>query len=714
MRSCCLTILLWVISLHAWTADAPPTTDSRPVEDRYGSARVIDAYRWLEDDSPPASVWVQRQNSYARSVLDALPDRAAIRSAMKDLQFGQDVAYFDLSWRGNSYFALKQAPPKEQPLLVALADPDDLSSEHPVVDPNAMDERGGTSINWYNPSPDGRFVAVSISSDNSERGNVHVFDAASGKPLADIVQRVHYATAGGSLAWLADSSGFLYTHYPRPGERPTADEDFYQQVYSHRLGTPTSQDRYELGKTFPRIAETQLSAGRDGWLFARVTNGDQRRYRFYARSPDGRWSQFISENDQISQVAPTDGHALLLLSLKAARGEVLKLNLLASRPDEIRKAALFAPEPAKAAITRILTARAEIGSDVYLIEANGGPEQVAIYSVQGQPKGFLPLPPVSALNDYVLTDDGNAIFCVSSYQAANRCYRQNEPQRPLAISETSTVNLSDLDVIRETAISKDGTRVPMTILHRRGLPLRPDTPTIMTGYGEFNGERPGFDPNERISLDAGVTWVDTNIRGGSDYGMAWHRDGELLNKQHSFDDFIACAERLIELGYTSPAHLVIEGSSAGGLLMGAAMTQRPDLFKAVAANVGIYDMLRVERESNGQFNTTQYGTVRIPKQFQALYAYSPYHHVIDGVRYPDALLLTGATDAHVSPMHSRKMVARLQAVANGQSLILLRTSATDGHGLNTAFSEEIEQEADILSFEFSELGVRYPAIAPPH
>jgi prolyl oligopeptidase len=267
-----------------------------------------------------------------------------------------------------------------------------------------------------------------------------------------------------------------------------------------------------------------------------------------------------------------------------------------------------------------------------------------------------------------------------------------------------------MEVTREFATSRDGTQIPFTILHRRGVPLNHATPTIMTGYGGFGlSEEPAFDVGQRILLDAGVSWVDTNIRGGGDYGEAWHRAGSLLDKQHTFDDFIACAERMIELGYTSPEHLVIEGSSEGGLLMGAAMTQRPDLFKAVVSDVGLYDMLRAEQSPNGVFNTTETGTVANVDQFHALYAYSPYHHVHDGSAYPDALFLIGAVDPRVDPMHSRKMVARLQAAEGGKGMVLLRASSSDGHGTHTAFSEQVEQDADILAFEFRELGVQLPS-----
>ncbi len=316
--------------------------------------------------------------------------------------------------------------------------------------------------------------------------------------------------------------------------------------------------------------------------------------------------------------------------------------------------------------------------------------------------------------DIVPQADG-VVYGVTRFDAPDAWYRVDmahpEVMHSLPMTSKSNVDLSDMDVIREFAVSKDGTKIPFTLLHKKGAPLNAATPTILTGYGGFaENELPSFDPNQRILLDAGVTWVDANIRGGGEYGEDWHRLGSLTHKQNGIDDFIACAQRLMQLGYTSPDHLVIQGSSEGGLLMGAALTQRPDLFKAVVSDSGLYDMLRTELGANGEFNATETGSIRIPEQFRALYAYSPYQHVQEGTRYPDALMLSGAIDARVDPMQSRKMIARLQAMQNGHGLALLRISASDGHGNNTTFSEEMEQEADMLAFAFSELGVSYPPV----
>ena len=279
--------------------------------------------------------------------------------------------------------------------------------------------------------------------------------------------------------------------------------------------------------------------------------------------------------------------------------------------------------------------------------------------------------------------------------------------------ETSPVKFDDAEVVREFAISKDGTRVPINIIHRKGLRLDGSNPTLLEGYGGYGVNLTPYFLGSfgRTWLDQGGVYVIANLRGGGEYGEEWHQAGNLTRKQNVFDDFIACAEHLIKRKYTSPAHLAILGGSNGGLLMGAALTQRPDLFRAVVSFVGIYDMLRVELDPNGAFNTTEFGTVKDPSQFQALYAYSPLHHVKDGTAYPAILFLTGENDHRVNPLNSRKMTARLQAANTSDHPILLRTSSNAGHGFGTALDEQIEEETDMFSFLFDQQGVQYTAPA---
>ena len=263
-------------------------------------------------------------------------------------------------------------------------------------------------------------------------------------------------------------------------------------------------------------------------------------------------------------------------------------------------------------------------------------------------------------------------------------------------------------MVREYAVSKDGTKVPMSVLRRKGTKLDGNNPTLLTGYGGYGISRvPGFRAGLRVWLDQGGVWAEANLRGGGEYGEAWHKAGYRTHKQNVFDDFAACARHLIELKYASPQRLAIEGGSNGGLLMGAMVTQHPELFRAVVSHVGIYDMMRFEQHPNGAFNVTEYGSIKDPEQFKALYAYSPYQHVKDGTPYPAVFLLTGANDGRVGPAYSRKFAARLQAATSSKNPVLLLIQSDSGHGIGGNLSTAIEEAADVYAFLFEQLGVKY-------
>ena len=702
---------------------APPAAPTRPVVDAYHGVRVVDDYRWLEDWNDPAvQAWSAAENAYARSVLDALPGREAIRARLTELYKAAGASHSELRWAGGTLFAIEDQPPKEQPFLVTATGPDDLAGERVLVDPNALDAKGGTSIDWYEPSPDGKLVAVSLSMQGSERGSAHVYEVATGKELGDPVPGVNGGTAGGSLAWAPDSSGFYYSRYPRPGERPAADLAFYTQVYFHALGTSPDRDRYEVGKDFPKIGEIKLRTSRDGrWVLAVVQNGDGGQCALHLRSPQGAWSRLAGFDDGVSEAAFGPAGALYLLSRAGApNGKILRLPLRPGRKVRLAEAKVVVRESAAAAIqfgfeqpdTLIVSA-----SRLYVVDEIGGPEQVRIFDLHGKPAGKLPVPEVAAVDEVVPLDGDRVLYSIRTYLEPKAWYSYagagSSPPGKLPISSTSAVSFADVEVVREAGISRDGTRVPLNILRRKGIPLDGKNPTLLTGYGGFDrSSTPFLATSYRLWLDVGGVVAVANLRGGGEYGERWHRAGRLLHKQNVFDDFIASAERLIQLGYTTPARLVIQGGSNGGLLMGAAMTQRPDLFRAVVSHVGIYDMLRLELQSNGQFNVTEYGTVKDPAQFKALYAYSPYHHVKDGTAYPPVLFMTGANDPRVDPSNSRKMTARLRAAEGGKGLVLLRTSATSGHGVGTALSERVEQSVDTYSFLLDQVGMSYPPPAP--
>jgi prolyl oligopeptidase len=698
LRSLLLAVL--ISARFSCAQSSPPVAPKHPVVDYYHGVAVTDDYRWLEDwSNPQTRAWSDAENAYARRYLDALPGRDRIKEQIRDLISKPSASFRTLRRRSGTLFAIRFQPPKQQPFLVTLASVDDPSSARTILDPAQLDPTGHTAIDFYVPSLDGKYVAVSLSKGGSESGNLSVYETSTGKALADAIPRVNGGTAGGSVAWNADSSGFYYTRYPRPGERPAADLDFYQQVWFHRLGASASADQYSLGKDFPRIAEISLrSAERGGYILATMANGDGGEFAHYLLGPNGKWIQLARLADQVkSAYFGTDGFLYLLSRKNAPKGKVLKLPL--ADPDLARATTVI--DESDISIEQIVPAQ----DLLYLSAINGGPSIVRIYDTNGKPQGEIPLEANSAV--YSMLRDGQAglLFQATSYVTPVAWYRFDPRSRKVsrtALRESAAVDYSDIEVSREFAVSKDGTKVPLTILRKKGTPLNSDNPALLTAYGGYAiSLQPYFDPTLRPLFDRGVVYAVANLRGGGEYGEQWHLAGNLTHKQNVFDDFTACARSLVDRHYTKPSRLAIKGGSNGGLLMGAAFTQHPELYAAVVSKVGIYDMLRVELSPNGAFNVTEFGTVKEADQFRALYAYSPYHHVVDGTQYPAILFTTGANDPRVDPMNSRKMTARLQA-SGTRKPVLLRTSGNSGHGIGTALNEKIDELADIYSFLFAQ------------
>jgi prolyl oligopeptidase len=603
-------------------------------------------------------------------------------------------------------------PPAQQPVLVRLSSLEPPALSRPVVDPNTLNTNGTTAIDWYVPSLDGRLVAVSLSEGGSEQGTLHFFDVETGKKLADEIPRVQYPTGGGSAAWTADGTGVFYTRYPHEGERQEADVNFYQQIWFHRLGSPISEDKLELGKDFPRIAEIELETSEDGqWVLASVANGDGGDFEHYVRNASGRWHQITRFEDGIKVVRiGRDGALYLLSRQRAPKGKILRLALDQLGPGSTSSDALLAR--AKLIVPEgqgVIQELAPSDHGLYVDDLVGGPSTLGYFAGPRSSAREISVLPISAVSGLQSWRADDLVFGNVSYLVPFAWFSFNPAEKTpkrTALYMTSPVSFEDIEVVREFAVSKDGTKVPLNILRRKGLELNDKNPTILYGYGGYGvSMTPAFDSTRRVWFDAGGVYVVANLRGGGEFGEAWHKAGNLTQKQHVFDDFIASAEYLIQHKYTSPARLAVEGASNGGLLMGAFLTQRPDLARAVVSRVGIYDMLRIELDPNGQFNTTEFGTVKNLEQFRALYAYSPYHHVRNGVKYPAVLFATGDNDGRVNPAQSRKMTARLQAATASNSPILFRSTASAGHGIGTALKVRIAEQADILSFLFDQLGI---------
>jgi len=663
---------------------------------------VEDPYQWLEkDDDPEVKAWSNAQNQRTRQYLDKLPDRAAIERQLTEWYAKTSPSYFSLISRPGTLFAMKFQPPKQQPLLVTLTSADDLKSEKVVLDPNVLDAKGTTAIDWFVPSLDGKHVAISLSKGGSEDGTLHFYETATGKALPDTIAHVQYPTAGGSAAWNNDGTGIYYTRFPRTGERPEADLNFYQQIYFHKLSTADTDDTYSIGKDFPRIAEIVLQASRDGrYILATVANGDGGDFAHYLLGPNGTWKQITQFSDQIKAARLGRDNALYLLSRAGApRGKILRLSL---GTPELKNAVEIVPA-GEAVIEQIVpTANA-----LYVGDLLGGPSQIRRFGLDGKGETMIPIPMISAVQEMVALEDNSLLFRDVSYTQPSawfHCAQGKTEPVETALRTTSPVSFADIEVTREFAISNDGTKIPLNIIFRKGMKRDGQNPTLLYSYGGYGiSMSPNFDFTRRLWFDRGGVYVVANIRGGGEFGEEWHKAGNLTRKQTVFDDFAAAAEYLIKEKYTRPEKLAIQGGSNGGLLMGAMITQHPDLVWAVVSAVGIYDMLRVELAPNGAFNVTEFGTVKNPEQFKALYAYSPYHHVVDGTKYPSILMMTGANDGRVAPYHSRKMTARLEEANKSDNPILLRTSSSAGHGIGTALSERIKQLADIYAFLFAQL-----------
>jgi prolyl oligopeptidase len=719
MRPLSACFAFFVLTLAAYAQgpalSKPPDTPKHPVTDEYQGVKVTDDYRWLENwDDPAVKTWSAAENDRTREYLDHLPARGAIKQRIKELVAASSASYYDVRFRGGMLFAMKYQPPQQQPMLVAMASADDPSNAKVIFDPNSGG-KGNLSVEFYTPSLDGKYVAAALTESGSEDCAAHIFEVATGKELSDVVPRVNFATAGGSLDWKADSSGFYYTRYPQGSERPPEDANFYQQVYYHQLGAGPKQDTYIIGKDFPRIAEIQLHTSDDGrWLVAAVANGDGGEFAHYLMDSAGHWTQVTHFEDGIVSAKVSGDGALYMLSRKnAPRGQILRLSLANLDLAQVKVIVPQSPgsgsdEASRASIENFVPTPGHL----YVIDIMGGPSRVRVFDDAGHALAAPPLPPISAIGQVVSMGKGDVLFYTSTYLNPPAWYRfdaASGKSSRTGLYETSPVKFDDAEVVRVFATSKDGTRVPLNIIQRKGAKLDGSNPVLLDGYGGYGiSMKPFFVGSQaRVWLDQGGITATTVLRGGGEYGEEWHKAGNLTHKQNVFDDFIACGQYLVEHKYTSPEHLAIIGGSNGGLLMGAAFTQRPDLFRAVVSFVGIYDMLRVELDPNGAFNVTEFGTVKDPEQFKALYAYSPYHHVKDGTAYPSILFLTGENDHRVNPMQSRKMTARLQAAASSDHPIFLRTTAAAGHGIGTALDEEIEESADVYAFLFDQLGIKY-------
>jgi len=692
----------------------------RPLTTLYHGVRVTESYRWLEDGADPlVQTWTESENQRTRDYLDALPSRAPIKRDLTRLITATTPAWSRLEAAGRQVFALYNDPARQQPQLVMLDASADPASRKTVVDPNTIDPSGLTAIDWFVPSPDGRLVAVSLSRDGAEDGTLHLYDTTTGAEVGPPIPDVQHPTAGGALAWRADGKAFWYTRYPGDAA-PQAERRFNVQVYLHGLGTDWRADPIALGAAdgLERISEVFLDNRQArAQIVASVQRGDGGAWAHYVLQQGKPPIQVARYEDQIVYMAIGPDDALYGVSRAGApNGQIVRLARIAPGA-RLASAPVIVPQSAASIVTDgAQSHRPDLvfnSHHLFVRDIDGGPDDVRIFDLGGRYLFNLPLPLIAANSEIVPLADGDVLFDVSTYlrPRAYDCWTPATGQtRETTLTTTSPIDFSDAEVVRVMATSRDGTQIPLNIIRRRGTVLNGKNPTLLYGYGGYGlSQSPSFlGAMRRLWLDEGGVYVVANIRGGGEYGERWRQMGALLYKQNVFDDFAAAGQYLIDQGYASHASLALMGGSNGGLLMGAMITQHPSLARAVVTSGGIYDMLRAELDPNGAFNTTEFGSVKDETQFKTLYSYSPYHHVQPGP-FPAVLALTGAHDGRVNPMQSRKFIAALQAADTGGLPILLRASASSGHGPGSAQSERIDQQTDELAFLFAQLSMAYPA-----
>ena len=681
--------------------DYPPTRTVDAVEVLHGET-VPDPYRWLEDgDDPATQAWTERQNALTESYLVRAPGREKIRRRLDEL-LAIGALSVPTPTRGR-YFYQRREGRQNQPVLYVR---DGVGGEDRVaVDPNALDAAGTTALDWYYPSDDGRLLAYGLSENGSEQSVLHILDVERDAVLPDRIPR----TRSADLAWLPDGSGFYYTRYPAPGAVAEGEEHYHRAVYFHALGTDPADDPLVY-----RPAKKEYWPG-------------------VSLSPDGRWLLIgVARTFDQTDLYLGDRHAGAGESTVPPLVPVAE-NLAASFDGEVAHGRLFlrtnlnAPtyrlyevDPARPQrghwreivpphVDAVLEGARVVGDRLALSYLERASSRLRLADLDGGLRHEIELPTLGSLFGLGAEWNGRELFFgFSSYTVPPSVYRVDveSNEQTLWRRVEADVDPERYEVRQVSVPSRDGTPVSMFLVHQRGLARTGDTPTYLTGYGGFNiSMTPAFSRSLLLWLERGGLVAIPNIRGGGEYGESWHQGGMLGRKQNSFDDFVAAAEWLVRERYTRPERLAVAGGSNGGLLMGAVLTQRPELFGAVVVQVPLLDMLRYHRFLIARLWIPEYGSPDEPEEFAWLRAYSPYHHVRPGTPYPAVLLATAESDTRVDPMHARKMTARLQAATSSGRPVLLRLESRAGHGAGKPLSKVLEELTDTWTFVFSEVGV---------
>jgi prolyl oligopeptidase len=693
-------------------SSAPPRARATTVIDEYHGQQITDLYRWLEDAATPETQqFVATQNAYTRSVLENIPGRDELRRRVEQLLTIGRVTSPRIG--GNNYFYERRHGWQNQ--AVVYVREGRQGEERPLIDVNALAPDGTVALDWWYPSEDGRYVAFGISPNGSELSALQVIEVESGKLRPEKIER----TRAASVAWLPDSSGFYYTRYPRPGDVPAGEEMYHRRVFFHELSSSGNTDRAQDPLIFPsdgiELAPQHwpnVSISNDGrWLLVDVSEG-WTKTELYLKDLSlidpaavrGRFQRITTGANFIYHGEILDGQLYITTNEDAPRFRVFKATCAAPERSNWKE---VIPES-----NSVIEGRATIiARKLFVHSIRNASSQLRLFDLEGKMLAEVAMPALGSIFDLGGNwNSDSGFFGFISYAVPPTVF---EVSLNGQTTEWARVE-SDIDPARYQVeqlwfTSKDGTRVPMFVVSRKGLVKNGRNPALLSGYGGFNlGRTPFFNRNVMLLLlEQGGVYVDVQLRGGNEFGEDWHRNGMLEKKQNVFDDFIAAAEYLIAEKYTDAEHLAIQGGSNGGLLMGAALTQRPDLSRAVVCQVPLLDMLRYQNFQIAKLWIPEYGSSDNPQQFEYLRAYSPYHQVKAGTLYPAVLFMTAESDTRVDPMHAVKMAALLQAeAANGQERpILLRVDAKAGHGVGKPIVKLVDDAVDVWSFLFWQLDV---------
>ena len=701
-RLASLLLLVTVLASPAVSAEKPgyPATRVDDVVENVHGTEVHDPYRWLEDgSSSEVQAWAKDQNAVTRSELDRLAGRDWLAERLRE------VSYVDATGvphrAGSRLFFTRRKADQEKAVLYWRGDHDGV--DHVLVDPNALSADGTTSLGEWVPSYDGKTLAYALQENNADEATLYVKDVATGKVSGrDRIEGAKYAVP----QWTPAGDGFYYTWLPIDPSIPEAERPGRAEIRYHALGTDPSEDTVVR----PAINDPEKflwpDLSRDGhWLFAVVVSFSSVDISYKdLRTPGGDWKTLVRSDEFEYWLEVWQDRFYLRTNDGGSRFRVLRVDPAASdREDWVE----IAPEAADAVLTDISV----VGGRLALSYLRNAASEIELRTLDGEKIRSIKLPGIGSSSGLVGTPDRDeAFYDFSSFTHPPEIWRTSVAtgrSRQWAKREVP-VDPKPYTVEQVLYPSKDGTRIPMFLVHRSDAPKDGSIPFLLYGYGGFGiSMEPSFSARLYPWLEAGGGYALANLRGGGEYGEDWHKAGKLGNKQNTFDDFIAAGEYLVKEGWTKPERLAIQGGSNGGLLVGAAITQRADLFKAVICEVPLLDMVRYHRFGSGRTWVSEYGSADKKDDFGWLYAYSPYHHVKAETAYPSVLLASADSDDRVDPLHARKMTAALQAASTGGP-VLLRVEENAGHGGADLVKSAVAKAVDYYAFLFDQLGLRPP------